>query len=136
MKLPLLLVSIGMLAMGTSTSTLADDREHRSVGGVALLSVHDSELNTLASDSGKGDEHANRDNRRDREQARRTRTGDGLDRGMQAVPNTAGPDQPGHGWRYFSDPAASRAVVISPQGEYFFGRGKGLSLIAVTQPRS
>ena len=104
---------------------------------MALLSVHDSEVNTLALDSGKRDEHAERrDNRRDREQARRTRTGDGLDRGMQAVPNTAGPDQPGHGWRYFSDPAASRAVVISPQGEYFFSRGKGLSLIAVTQPRS
>jgi hypothetical protein len=140
MKLALLLASIGMLAMGTSTSSLADDRESRSVGGMALLSVHDSAVNTLALDSRKRDEHADRDddrdNRRDREQARRARTGDGVDRGMQAVPNTAGPDQPGHGWRYFSDPATSRAVVISPQGEYFFSRGKGLSLVAVTQPRS
>jgi hypothetical protein len=140
MKLPLLLALIGMLAVCTSTSSLADHRESRAVGGEALLSVDDSEVNTLALDSGKRDGHADRDddrdNRRDREQARHTRTGDGFDRGMQAVPNTAGPNQPGHGWRYFSDPAASRAVVISPQGEYFLSRGEGLRLVAVKQPRS
>ena len=136
MKLPLLLALIGMLAVCTSTWSLADDRESRAVGGMALLSVDDSEVNTLALDSGTRDGQAGRDNRRDREQTRHTRTGEGFDRGMQAVPNTAGPNQPSHGWRYFSDPAASRAVAISPQGEYFFSRGKGLGLVAVTQPRS
>ena len=52
------------------------------------------------------------------------------DHGMRAVPNAAGPGQPGDGWRYFSDPAAHRAVAISPQGEYYFSRGKGLDLVA------
>lgn len=94
MKLTLLLALIGALALGTSTSSLADDRE----------------------------------------QDRRAGTGAGFDRGMQAVPTIAGPGQPGHGWRYFCDPAAGRAVVISPQGEYYLNRGEGLSLVAVTQP--
>jgi hypothetical protein len=56
------------------------------------------------------------------------------DRGMQFVPTTAGPGEPGHGWQYFSDPAAVNAVVISPQGEYFYSRGRGLRLIAGSRP--
>lgn len=60
----------------------------------------------------------------------------GFDDGMQVVPTTAGAGQAGDGWRYFSDPAAHRAVVISPQGEYFLSRGKGMRLVAVTQPQS
>jgi hypothetical protein len=56
------------------------------------------------------------------------------ERGMRAVGTSAGPGESGHGWRYFSDPAAQRAVVISPQGEYYYSRGKGLRLVAVTQP--
>ena len=71
-----------------------------------------------------------------REQDRHARAGAGFDRGMQVVRTAARPGQPGHAWRYFSDPAAGRAVVISPQGEYYFNGGKGLSLVAVTQPRS
>lgn len=59
-----------------------------------------------------------------------------FDGGMQVVPTAAGPGQAGHGWQYFSDPAAHRAVVISPQGEYFLSRGKGMRLVAVTQPQS
>lgn len=58
-----------------------------------------------------------------------------FDDGMQVVPTTAGPGQAGHGWQYFSDPAAHRAVVISPQGAYFLSRGKGMRLVALTQPR-
>jgi hypothetical protein len=61
---------------------------------------------------------------------------DGCDRGMQAVANRAGRGEPGHGWQYFSDPAASRAVVISPQGEYYVSRGKGLHRVAPTGPMS
>ena len=59
-----------------------------------------------------------------------------FDDGMQVVPTTASPGQAGHGWQYFSDPAAHRAVVISPQGAYFLSRGKGMRLVALTQPRS
>jgi hypothetical protein len=62
--------------------------------------------------------------------------GPAFDEGMQVVPTTAGPGEAGHGWQYFSDPAARRAVVISPQGDYFLSRGRGLHRIAVTQPRS
>ena len=58
------------------------------------------------------------------------RTPDGFDHGMQIVPHSAGPNAPGQGWRYFSDPATRRAVVISPQGDYYFSRGKGLRWVA------
>ncbi len=68
--------------------------------------------------------------------ARSSRAVHGFDHGMQVVPTTAGPGQAGHGWQYFSDPAAHRAVVISPQGAYFLSRGKGMRLVALTQPRS
>ena len=53
---------------------------------------------------------------------------------MLVVPNPAGPDERSHGWQYFSDPAALRAVVISPQGDYYFSRGKGLRWVAAAQP--
>lgn len=54
--------------------------------------------------------------------------------GMRVVSNAAAAGEPGHGWRYFSNPAAHRAVVISPNGEYFFSSGEGLRLVATTQP--
>ncbi len=57
-------------------------------------------------------------------------TADGFDHGMKAVVHDAAADTPGYGWRYFSDPAAHRAVVISPQGNYYYSRGKGLHWIA------
>lgn len=79
---------------------------------------------------------ASRDEHGDRESGTRTRSGDGVERGVQVVPTNARPGEPGHGWRYYSDPHAHRAVVISPQGEYYYSRGKGLSLVAVTQPGS
>lgn len=53
--------------------------------------------------------------------------------GMQPVLTSAGPGEPGHGWHYYTDVPAGRAVVISPQGEYFLSRGEGLRLVAVTQ---
>jgi len=56
--------------------------------------------------------------------------------GMQVVANNAAPDAPGYGWRYFSDPVARRAVVISPQGDYYYSRGKGLHWIAAEQSAS
>jgi hypothetical protein len=68
--------------------------------------------------------------------AHASRTVQGFDHGMQAVPTRAGAGQAGDGWRYFSDPAAHRAVVISPHGDYFLSRGKGMRQIAVTQPQS
>lgn len=49
--------------------------------------------------------------------------------GMQAVAVSPKAGDPAHGWRYFSDARAIRAVVISPNGEYFYSRGEGLQLV-------
>ncbi|NMM81068.1 hypothetical protein B2J86_09060 [Acidovorax sp. SRB_14] len=77
------------------------------------------------------------DHRRDRkhapEQAAAARCADGLDRGMQAVPHHAAPQERAYGWQYFSDPQACRAVVISPQGDYYLSLGKGLRWVAGAQ---
>ncbi|KAB2873744.1 MAG: hypothetical protein HS106_05105 [Ideonella sp.] len=51
------------------------------------------------------------------------------DHGMREVAHSSAQGEPGHGWQYFSDPAAHRAVVISPQGDYYLSRGKGLRLV-------
>ena len=56
-----------------------------------------------------------------------------LDQGMQVVPHGAAAGALGHGWRYFSDPAARHAVVISPQEDYYYSRGKGLHWVAAKQ---
>ena len=61
------------------------------------------------------------------------RATDGHSQGMQAVVHSATSDAPGYGWRYFTDPAVSRAVVISPQGDYYYSSGKGLRWIAAEQ---
>ena len=52
---------------------------------------------------------------------------------MHAVRHNAAPDALGYGWRYFTDLGERRAVVISPQGDYYFSRGKGLHWIAAEQ---
>ncbi len=57
----------------------------------------------------------------------------GYDYGMQPVSTAAGAGTRAHGWRYFSDPATHRAVVISPQGDYYLSRGKGLRWVAGAQ---
>ena len=49
--------------------------------------------------------------------------------GMEKIPNGAQPGHPSHGWQYFSDMRACRAVVINPAGEYFLSRGRGLRQI-------
>ena len=130
MNKAILFASIGMLAVATSTLSLAGAREYRSDMGAALLSGQGKDHVQLAWDSRQRDERA------DRKQTKRKRPDDGFDHGMQAVPTNAGPGQPGDGWLYFSHPAADRAVVISPQGAYYFSQGKGLRLVAETQPRS
>jgi len=57
-------------------------------------------------------------------------TKDGVDLGFQEIHHSASANTPGNGWRYFTDPTARRAVVISPQGDYYYSRGKGLYWIA------
>lgn len=105
MKSTVFFVSIGMLATVIGNSVLAGDR-----------------------DDGHDRDH-------DRSRVADTRPADGFDHGMQAVPlsHSAGPGERGPGWQYFSDPTARRAVVISPQGDYYDSRGKGLRWVARSQ---
>lgn len=63
---------------------------------------------------------------RDHERVRAEAGSARAERGMHAVSNQAQAGDPSYGWRYFADPAARRAVVISPQGDYYYSRGKGL----------
>ena len=74
------------------------------------------------------------DQRNDRTQASNQRAADTwFDYRMKVVANDAAPQAPAYGWRYFSDPTTPRAVVISPQGDYYYSRGKGLRWIAAEQ---
>ncbi len=74
-----------------------------------------------------------RDHRQQHRQVAAARGADAFDYGMQAVPNNATPAERAHGWRYFSDPKAHRAVVISPQGDYYLSEGKGLRLMTAAR---
>jgi len=111
----LFLASVGLLALAATTSSLANAGEHPRHDDLQQPSARQHD---------------------ERHPARSGRAVHGFDHGMQAVPTTAGAGQAGDGWRYFSDPRAHRAVVISPQGEYFLSRGKGLRLVALTSPQS
>ncbi len=74
-----------------------------------------------------------RHRKHDRQAATDVRTTDGHNQGMQAVVHSATSDAPGYGWRYFTDPAVSRALVISPTGDYYYSSGTGLRWIAAEQ---
>ena len=79
----------------------------------------------LATDRDQGN-----DRQRVREQAQSTRCVVGRGQGMQEITNSAGSPHRASGWRYFSDPVECRAVVISPQGDYYYSHGKGLRWVA------
>lgn len=80
--------------------------------------------------AGGGEHAAQRDADHDCLHATDTRTNRGFDHGMQVVYHDASPDTPGYGWRYFADAKARRAVVIGPEGNYYYSQGKGLRWIA------
>ena len=48
---------------------------------------------------------------------------------MQEVTHGAQSGQAGYRWRYFADTRQGRAVAISPGGDYFYGHGRGLTLV-------
>lgn len=102
-KSTVLLASIGMLATVLGSPVLAGER---------------------------GEGH---DRDGDRPRVENTRPAGAFDPGMQAVPHDAGAGERANGWQYFSDPTARRAVVISPQGDYYYSRGKGLRWVAAAQ---
>ena len=73
------------------------------------------------------------DSHQGRQHVTKNRTANGFDQGIKEVSHSASPNTPGHGWRYFTDPATRRAVVISPQGDYYYSRCMGLHWIAAEQ---
>lgn len=80
---------------------------------------------------------AYRDQDRKREPATRPQPASAYyDYAMQPVANNAAPGENAWGWRYFSDPQAYRAVVISPAGDYYLSHGSGLRWICGTSRRS
>ncbi|WP_088285657.1 hypothetical protein [Ideonella sp. A 288] len=48
---------------------------------------------------------------------------------LQAITVRAKAGEPGHGWQFFSDAPRRRAVVISPNGHYYYSHGEGLELV-------
>lgn len=106
MKSTAILASIALLAAAVSTPLWAADRK---------------------------DDHPRDPQQATQKKASRQGDAKGFDHGMQPVIHDAAATVPGHGWRYFTDPAARRAVVISPQGDYYYSRGKGLRWIAAEQ---
>lgn len=54
--------------------------------------------------------------------------------GMRAVAVSPQAGEPGHGWQYFTDVRRARAVVISPNGDYYYSRGHGLQLVYKSAP--
>lgn len=80
-----------------------------------------------------GEREREHDQRRERQHVLDQRAADRFDYDMQVVSHDAPPTAPGYGWRYFSDQAGRRAVVISPQGDYYYSRGKGLHWVAAEQ---
>ena len=48
---------------------------------------------------------------------------------MQTISVSPKIGEPGHGWQYFSDARKARAVVINPNGDYYYSRGDGLQLV-------
>lgn len=127
MKSPLLLASIAtLLAIGGVSSPARAHESHRDSGARRQAVDLPSERATESTSRSTEMRAARRDDRHDHAYPAREFHASG----MQIVPTTAGPGEPGHGWQYFSDSAAGSAVVISPQGEYFLSRGKGLRLIS------
>lgn len=133
MRTAIALASIGLLAAAAHAAPAA--AAGALPGTLPVAHVHGVALGM----PGAGDEPASRRGEReqrrdDHARAKRDRDDKRSERGMQVVANDAGPSEPAYGWRYFTDVAAHRAVVISPQGEYYYSRGKGLRLVAVAPP--
>ncbi len=134
MNATLLTASIGIVVAVASAPLWAGDAASPSAVAMVTQSAARIPAGMLASVSGKHDQRVDHADRRERRDGSPARARASFDSGMQAVSHTTGAGEPGFGWRYFSDRAAHRAVVISPQGEYYLSRGDGLRLAAVTQP--
>lgn len=132
MKSTLVLATIGLLAAAASATPLSGPH----AGPVPGDRAHGAATSMPCASDELAHRHGDRDHRRGHAHGVHDRNGEKSNHDMQVVPTSAGPGESAYGWRYFTDPSAHRAVVISPQGEYYYSRGKGLRLVAVTQPAS
>ena len=105
-----------------------------SIAPIALLCAAALSTPLFAGDGGASERHQRSEPRPERQQAPPPqRVADWFDYAMQAVEHDTTPDGRAYGWRYYSDPTTQRAVVISPQGDYYYSRGKGLHWVAAEQ---
>ncbi|MCG3188272.1 MAG: hypothetical protein LKCHEGNO_00235 [Burkholderiaceae bacterium] len=132
MKSTLVLAAIGLLAAAASATPLSGPR----AGSLPGDRAHGAATSMPCASDELAHRHRDRDRRRDPAHGVHDRNDGKSNHGMQAVPTRAGPGESAYGWRYFTEPSAHRAVVISPQGEYYYSHGEGLRLVAVTQPAS
>jgi len=151
MKPTLVLASITLLAAGAGHAAPTGDRASRTdCGATAQATPHASHAGPVHDgvrghpreamhgpgalrDEQRAAQHEGREHRRGRRgDAGPACQADSYEHGMHAVSHSAAAGEPGHGWRYFSNPAARRAVVISPNGEYYFSGGDGLRPVAGT----
>ena len=100
------------------------------LASIALLAAAISTPLWAGADSEPGQQ---REQRSARQHTADKRIADMFDHNMQVVSHETASDAPAYGWRYFSDQKARRAVVISPQGDYYYSRGKGLHWVAAEQ---
>lgn len=138
MKSTLMAAALGLLAAAAGASSPDDAQATRAGDGRAAQAPRDAAPGTPATAACTGGKHADRranrsdgrDHRHEDERAAHERRRDRSGPDMRVVPTSASAGEAGHGWRYFVDPAARRAVVVSPQGDYYYSRGKGLRPVA------
>lgn len=130
------------LAAVASAPALADERAHRREGAQPLAAQQDGQGHQRRADHRHESRHESRHEHRD-EHARKhphkhahghaAAHGDAAGAAeLDVVDNAAAAGERAYGWRYFSDPTAQRAVVISPEGDYYYSQGKGLRWVAGT----
>lgn len=126
------------LAAVASAPALADERAHRREGAQPLAAQQDGQGHQRRADHRHESRHEHRDEHA-RKHPHKHAHGHAAAHGdaagaaeLDVVDNAAAAGERAYGWRYFSDPTAQRAVVISPEGDYYYSQGKGLRWVAGT----
>jgi ABC-type Zn2+ transport system substrate-binding protein/surface adhesin len=122
------------LAAVASAPALADERAHRHEGAQPLTAQQDGQGHQRRADHRHEHKHEHaRKHPLKHAHGHAAAHGDAAGAAaLDVVDNAAAAGERAYGWRYFSDPAAQRAVVISPEGDYYYSQGKGLRWVAGT----
>lgn len=124
------IAAIATLAALATTPALAGDHEHRREQRGEHAQRHEQRDDRR--DECAEDRRHDHDGRHHGKRSAHKHAGNAAAALMQTVANAAGPADQAFGWQYFADPAARRAVVISPEGDYYLSRGKGLRWVVST----